>query len=52
MSTKAFDKIAAGLKDALAIARGEEQPALRHGSPRRLRRIERADKIDKTGVLL
>jgi hypothetical protein len=28
MSTKAFDKIAAGLKDALAIARGEEQPAL------------------------
>ncbi len=27
MSRKAFDKIAAGLKDAIAIARGEADPA-------------------------
>jgi putative transcriptional regulator len=30
MTKKAFDKIAAGLKDAIAIARGEAKPARLH----------------------
>ena len=33
MSTKAFDKIAEGLNEALAIARGEAKPAKLHVPP-------------------
>ena len=33
MSKKAFDKIAAGLTEALAIARGEKKPAKLHIPP-------------------